>query len=164
MLLGSIFRNGKFNPERTLSGIQSYLEELILLMTGCMSEWGKIEFSPRESTGWVQRLDEEEWLVLGMLGTMTSTLNCPADEGYLQSVEVGLLCPCVIISVVCALDLPPTCLTSSVHQWMPLSSATVAGAAGVEGTSNVFQLYIAGLLILWELSLGGEVALTRPLI
>lgn len=62
MLLGSIFRNGKFNPERILSGIQSYLEELILLMTGCISERGNIAFSPRESTGSVQRLDEEELL------------------------------------------------------------------------------------------------------
>lgn len=56
----SIFRNGKFNPERTLSGIRSYWEELILLMTGCISERGDVEFSLRENSGSVQHLDEEE--------------------------------------------------------------------------------------------------------
>lgn len=55
----------KFNPGRTQPVLWSYLEELILLMTGRASEKGNIEL--RMSTGLIQGLDEEE-----ALGAMTS--------------------------------------------------------------------------------------------
>lgn len=56
----SVFRNGKFNAERTLPGVRSYLEELILHVSGCVSERGNIEFTLWESTGWLQHLHGEE--------------------------------------------------------------------------------------------------------
>lgn len=116
----------KFNPGRTQPVLWSYLEELILLMTGCASEKGNIEL--RMSTGLIQGLDEEE--ALWRWVQWPPTRVCPAAEGHFQRTGLGLLCLCAVISVSVP-STPTTSPTSSVCRRTQLSSAIKPGVTGV---------------------------------